>query len=199
MVITFIYGIAIGYMTVNIAGGICKKELTYEFTTKECSIVAMILGLIYCLFYRKSMLGFEFFKHCVIATMLFLAALIDFKTKNVYFFITIISFLFSTVFVMITYFSGNCIEDYVVGAVAMGIISYIFALFKVIGLGDVEIFIICGISIGFYKSIEVLILSIFLCGIYGIFKIIKNIAIKKERVAFVPYILMAFVVVSLGI
>lgn len=174
------------------ASKLCKKS---EKNLSEFITICIVLEISYILFYEKYKVNLEFFKYLSVITFMVFVSLIDIKTKSVYFFTSASLFFMSLLFIILVYLNGGEIKTYFYGGIAMAGVSSILAFFKVFGCGDVEIFTICGMLVGIYKSFYVLILSSVLCGVYGIYKLLKNRGLKNDRVAFVPYITAALIMI----
>lgn len=67
-----------------------------------------------------------------------------------------------------------------------------------VGIGDGLVFIVTGIILGGRKNVALLMFSLFLCACYGVFLLIFKKAEKKSTVAFIPFTLPAFVLVTLA-
>lgn len=171
---------------------LCKKN---EKNLSEFIIICIVLEISYILFYEKYRVGLEFFKYLSVITFMVFISLIDIKTKSVYFFTSASLFFMNLLFIVLGYLNGGEIKTYLYGGLTMAGVSSVLAFFKVFGCGDVEILTICGMFVGIYKSFSVLILSSALCGIYGIYKLLKNRSLKNDRVAFVPYITAALIMI----
>lgn len=155
-------------------------------------IVTFSIGLIYCVFYLKYGISIDFFKYCVVSSVLLLIAVIDYRTKYVYFSTIILAAVLNLIFISVEFFNGVDVKTYVMGAVFALVVSTILAFLKVFGYGDVEIFFMCGLLTGFNKTVIIMLTSIVICGLYGLFLIIKERKILiRKRVAFGPYIVAA--------
>lgn len=175
--------------------GASKLYKKSEKNLREFIIVYIVLEISYILFREKYRVGLEFFKYSSVITLMVFISLIDIKTKSVYFFTSVSLFFMNLLFMILSYLNGGEIKIYLYGGIVMAGISSILALFKVFGCGDVEILITCGMFVGIYKSFCVLILSSALCGVYGIYKLLKNRSLRNDRVAFVPYITAALIMI----
>ena len=163
------------------------KELVNKRT-----IIASFVGLIYCIFYLKYGITIYFFKYCVVGSVLLLIAIIDYRTKYVYFSTICVSVILNLGFIGIELFNGAGVKTYIMGALFVLVVSTILSFLKVFGLGDVEIFFVCGLLTGLYKTVIIMLVSIVICGLYGIYIVVKERKILiKMRVAFGPYIVAA--------
>lgn len=209
IVLIFVFGLFIGSMVQWFAYKIPKEEnqpmssnikKCYKYARKVANkrtIVSILIGTVYCMLYLKYKLSLDFFRYSSVCTILFVVALIDHRTKAVYFSTTCIAAVLSIAFIIIGYLNGIGIKSYVFAGISSGIVSAILAVLNVIGWGDVEIFIVCGLLVGVYKISIVAFVSIVLCGIYGICILIIKKDKKGLRVAFGPYIIFALTAVAI--
>lgn len=207
IVLIFILGFLIGNIVEWFSYKIPKEEnAPMTSNIKNClkyvkrvinkhMIVSILIGTVYCILYLKYKLSIDFFRYSSGCTILFVVALIDYKTKDVYFSTTCAAAVLSIVFIIIGYMNGISIKSYVIGGISAGIFSGILAALSVIGWGDVEIFIVCGFLVGIYKLSIAAFISIVLCGGYGIYILIRKKDKKGLRVAFGPYIILALMFV----
>ncbi|MCD2345098.1 prepilin peptidase [Clostridium guangxiense] len=207
VVLIFIFGLFIGSMVEWFSYKIPKEENgPMKSNIEKCfkyarrvfnkrTIISILIGSVYCMLYFKYKFSIDFFRYTSVCTILFVVALIDYKTKDVYFSTTCIAAVLSIAFIIIGYFNGVNIKSYVFAGIAAGIFSTILAALNVIGWGDVEIFIVCGLLVGVYKVAVVVFISIVLCGVYGIYILIRKNNKKGLRVAFGPYIVVALMLV----
>lgn len=206
VVLIFIFGLFIGSMVEWFSYKIPKEENDpmiskikeyFKYTKKMVNkrMIVSIIGSMYCMLYINYKFSIDFFRYSSVCTVLFVVALIDYKTKNVYFLTTCIAAILSIVFIIIGYLNGIDIKSYVFAGISAGVFSGIPAALNVIGWGDVEIFIICGLLVGMYKVAIVTFISIILCGIYGICIFIIKKDRKGLRVAFGPYIIFSLILV----
>ncbi|WP_234121508.1 prepilin peptidase [Clostridium hydrogenum] len=160
--------------------------------TNKYAIIACLMGIVYCMFYVKYKVSIDFLRYSLVCSVLFIVAIIDYKTQNVYFSTTASAAVLSIIFILLNYMNGRSIKTYIFGGIAIGIFSSILAVLNVIGWGDVEILIVCGLLVGTYKVIIVAFISIILCGGYGVFNMIRKDS-KVLRTAFGPYILISLI------
>ncbi|MCR3758435.1 prepilin peptidase [Clostridium felsineum] len=157
-------------------------------------IVTFSIGLIYCAFYLKYKVSVDFLKYCTVSSVLILIAIIDHRTKYVYFSTICVAVVLNFIFILAEFFYGADVKTYVMGAVFALIVSTILSLMNVIGTGDIEIFLICGLLTGLNKTIIIILTSIVVCGLYGIYLMLKQRKILiKMRVAFGPYIVASLI------
>lgn|GEM_PF-3413760 len=209
IILIFVFGLFLGSMAQWFAYKIPKEDdetitskikKCFKYTKKIANkrmIVSILIGTVYCMLYINYKLGIDFFRYSSVCTILFIVALIDYKTKDVYFSTICIAAALSIAFIIVGYLNGISIKSYVFAGVSVGIFSTTLAALNIIGWGDVEIFIVCGLLVGMYKLAIVVFISIVLCGGYGIYTLIRKNGKKGLRVAFGPYIVFALILVTI--
>lgn len=202
IVLIFICGLLCGSMIEWVARKVPKEEKRDELRKSAFRyikrlinkriIVTFSVGLIYCAFYLKYKVSIDFLKYCVVGSILLLIAVIDHRTKYVYFSTICVAVVLNFIFILAEFFYGADVKTYVMGAVFALVVSTILSLMNVMGTGDIEIFVICGLLTGLNKIIIIMLASIVMCGLYGIYLMIRERKILiKMRVAFGPYIVAA--------
>lgn len=81
--------------------------------------------------------------------------------------------------------------------VGMGILIYAGVSKESIGFGDGWLFVITGIYLGFIKNGILLLASLFFLGIFSVCCLILKKVQKADRIAFAPFVLIAYVVLCL--
>lgn len=164
---------------------ICQRKLSIQHL-----LVELISGIMFGLLYFKFRFSIDFISYGILSTILLISAIIDLNTTYVFTAISFIGIFVGISFSIINFLEGNNF-DYIVGNIGIPILLLVILnIFnkenKIIGLGDVEIFIM----ISCYLPLIYIILSIFLSIIFGgffaIIMIIKKV--KKRYMPFVPYI-----------
>ena len=67
-----------------------------------------------------------------------------------------------------------------------------------IGLGDGGLLCVTGIYLGFYENIAVLLSALLLAGAWGTLLLVMRRAGRKTEIAFVPFVLIAYVVLCIS-
>ncbi|PJI06575.1 MULTISPECIES: prepilin peptidase [Clostridium] len=199
IVLIFICGLFCGSIIEWIAWKVPKEEKgdklrkgIFKYIKKlinKRTIVIALIGVIYCIFYLKYGISIDFFKYCTECSVLLLIAFIDYRTKYVYFSTILTAAVLNFMFIGLEFLYRVDVKTYIMGAVFALVVSIILSSLKVFGWGDVEIFFVCGLLTGLNKTVIIMLTSIVICGLYGIYLMIKERKIlKKMRVAFGPYI-----------
>lgn len=158
--------------------------------SKQYPIIEGITGLLFMFLYFKFGFTIEFLKYLVLTSILIVLAVIDIKTKYVYDSVISILGISGVVFILIEFFINKEVNVFniIFGVIIPSIIVTIFAYFKSMGWGDVEVIACVGLFLGFKLNMLNLYISIIIAGIYSIFLIIFRKIYKKQTIAFVPYI-----------
>lgn len=124
--------------------------------------------------------------------LLVLCSISDIKEKKVY-------SLPCFVFMMIGIIMESMIKQkgilYIVSGMLPGVLIYIAGIMTGggIGKGDAIIFIVTGVFIGLKKSLILLVCSLIVINIIGLFILIFRRGNMKTKIPFVPFILISFI------
>ncbi len=132
----------------------------------------------------------NFFKFCLLSSLLIVIGFIDFKTKYVYNSTVVFGVVSGIYFAILEWIETKTIPiNYMIGAfIGFGIIYLIVILTQGMGEGDIDIALICGLFLGVKGIIVTLFLSIILGGIIAIIIIVFKLKDKKSEIAFGPYL-----------
>lgn len=163
----------------------CKSKIPASYP-----LIELLTGIIFVIIYLNFGLTLKMFLYAFLVCILIVASIIDFKTKYVYFNLSLLGFISGAIFLINNYINGEEIKSYILGGFIAGGIILIFALLGVMGFGDIEIAFICGLFVGGPLAIVMNILAIVFAGIAGsIILIINKIRRKEEKtMPFVPFI-----------
>ena len=162
----------------------CGEKISIKYP-----IIELLTGGIFIALYIKFGLSIEFVKYSSLTCWLIVIGIIDFDTTDVYFKTTLSGIFAAVIFIIIGYFYGYSISEYLLGGLlGGGLISVIVVLTKGMGLGDVEVFLLCGLFIGFKLTLVALFFSFIIGGISGLLLIIFKKKSRKDYIPFAPYI-----------
>lgn len=195
MIYIILFGVLISLVTNISIYKICKdidKNKTRDTLVNLVTVVLLIL------IYSKYKFSFEFFKYSVLIYFLMVISIIDYYTTYIYDVVIIGGILIGMIFLVISYFSGYQYATYLHGMV-FGIISssLLILLTRSMGWGDVEVYALCCLYIGFDYSLIMMMLSFIVGSIYGICSIILKDKSKKDIIPFAPSIAIATILVVL--
>lgn len=224
LVLIFIIGILAGQIMLWTAGDVSQRlnfwkkgDITKKFKNKKISenvkdirkiikkslnkqtLIIFIIGIVYCLIFNRFKISFDFIRYILIISLIIITGLIDYKTRYVNVKIVYSCYLilaFSILIELLIYHNVSLVKSQLDGGIIALIFSTILALTNGMGWGDVEIFFICGLLLGLNRLIGLIFLTLLLFMIHGTFLIIKNRKIKGVKVAFVPYITVALIIMS---
>lgn len=163
----------------------CKEKISIQYP-----IVEILNAFLYFMVYIRYGFTLNFFKFCLLSSLLIVIGFIDFKTKYVYNSTIVFGVVSGVGFAILEWIETKTIPiNYMVGAfIGFGIIYLIVILTRGMGEGDIDIALICGLFLGFKGIIVNLFLSIILGGIVSIIIIIFKLKDKKSEIAFGPYL-----------
>jgi leader peptidase (prepilin peptidase) / N-methyltransferase len=193
MIYIILFGVLISLVTNISIYKICKDIDKNKTRDTLVSIVTVVLLI---LIYSKYKFSFEFLKYSVLIYFLMVISIIDYYTTYIYDVVIIGGVLIGMIFLVISYFSGYQYATYLHGMV-FGIISssLLILLTRSMGWGDVEVYALCCLYIGFDYSLIMMMLSFIVGSIYGICSIVLKDKSKKDIIPFAPSIAIATVLV----
>lgn len=153
-------------------------------------VIEVLNSALYSIIYVNMGLNIINIKYYILASILIVIGIIDYRTKYVYSNTIIVSELIGTVFIILEFiFNGIDSVQYIIGGfLGFLIIKVITILTKGFGDGDYEAVVICGMFLGVRGVIFTVLLSIFMGGIIAAVLLIFNMKSKKESLPFVPFI-----------
>ncbi|MBV4415316.1 prepilin peptidase [Clostridium tyrobutyricum] len=169
----------------------CKHNISIRYP-----ILELITGLLYFFIYVKFGIGIVFMKYAVFISIMIVIGMIDFDTTDVYFKTIIVGIAASIIFLLIHYYSGEFIMDYIYGGIfGAGILSFIIVITKGgMGWGDMEICLVCGLFLGLKLTLVMLFLSFIIGAVIGIILILSGVKSRKDYIPFGPFVVMASVI-----
>ncbi|MGL5414627.1 MAG: prepilin peptidase [Clostridium sp.] len=163
----------------------CKEKISFQYPLIE--ILTAVIFVIIFLFFGFSINTIKFL---VLFSILLIDSIIDIKTQEVYFSISIVAFIFGIIFNIVGILQGGSLEQSIISViiaiVLMGIIYLGSKKFEGFGLGDVEIIVFISLYVAPSNLVVVIFLAIILGGIYSIGLLLKGE--RGRRIAFVPFI-----------
>lgn len=164
---------------------VCKEKISLRYP-----IIEIINSIIYGVIFLKFGFTLNFFKYCILCSLLLVIGMIDNDTKEVYSSTTIFGAVIGITFIVIDYwFNGIKIGNFIIGGIiGFLVIYFIVILTRGMGEGDADIAGICGLFLGWQGIILTLFLAFVTGGIRGIYILITKKGDKKTEMAFGPYI-----------
>ena len=157
-----------------ILGGKCKN------CSSKISImyplIEVLNGIIYVLIYMKFGLTLNFVKYIILFSILLIASIIDIKTQEVYFSISLTGFIVGVIFLI----------SILIPLIIIGLIYLIAKKFDGFGSGDLEVYLMISLYINPMLIGLSIFFSIILGGIVAIILLI--LGKRKAYIPFVPFI-----------
>ncbi|MBU5268597.1 prepilin peptidase [Clostridium cochlearium] len=181
----------VGYIKLGGKCRHCNVKIPIQYL-----LIEFFTGSMFLLLYFKYELSFEFIKYCIFICFLIIVAIIDFKTKYVYF-NTILTIIFLRIGLF--FMEGDKINFifynyFLAGFMPALIICIIILLTNGMGWGDVEVIFISGVFLGLKHCFLLLFLSFFIGAIISIILMITKVKSRKDAIAFVPYIAISSII-----
>lgn len=174
--------------------GRCRNCKSY--IGKDSFFIEILTGICFCIIGIKYGFSLDFFKYISFTTILIMASAIDLKTFNVYTKVTLSGIVLGIIFIVIDiivnkYSIKTYIISIVLSLIPALIIVFIILLTESMGWGDVDIFLVSGLFLGFELNLISFMLS-FLFGTVGYF-IVGRLKFNNMKVAipFIPFISLA--------
>ncbi|MBY0754404.1 prepilin peptidase [Clostridium sardiniense] len=163
----------------------CKERISFIYP-----LVELITAFTFLVMYIKFGISINTFKYIVLFSILIIATIIDIKTKEVYFNVSLFGFLFGIIFSIIEIVNGKPIIEGVISIliplIIVGIIYLLAKRFDGFGGGDLEVYLF----IALYLTPTLMGLTIFFSIVIGgVFAIVLLLMGKRKMaIPFVPFI-----------
>lgn len=133
----------------------------------------------------------------VLLILLMICAIEDFKRKEVT--VTYI-LLFGIAGVVLHLFYPNCSIYSILWGLLLGISVMAVSLLSrgSIGMGDGILLAVTGIYLGGYENLELFLVGLFLAGIWSLGLLVLKKKKRKEQIAFIPFLLVAYAFMLVG-
>lgn len=163
----------------------CKQKISFIYP-----LIELITGFIFLGMYINFGISINTFKYIILFSILLIASVIDIKTKEVYFSVSLTGFLFGIIFSIIEIINGKPIIEGVLSIliplVIVGIIYLLAKRFDGFGAGDLEVYLFVALYLSPTLIGLTILFSIILGGIFAI--ILLLMGKRKVLIPFVPFI-----------
>ena len=163
----------------------CKQKISFIYPLIELITGFMFLGM-----YINFGISINTFKYIILFSILLIEAVIDIKTKEVYFSVSLTGFLFGIIFSIIEIINGKPIIEGVLSIliplIIVGIIYLLAKRFDGFGAGDLEVYLFIALYLSPILMGLTILFSIILGGIFAI--ILLLMGKRKVLIPFVPFI-----------
>lgn len=136
-------------------------------------------------------------QNAILLILLFICAMEDLKRKEV---TVMYILLFGIIGVVLHLFYPNCSIYSILWGLLLGISIMAVSLFSRgnIGMGDGILLTVTGVYLGGYKNLELFLTGLFLAGIWSLGLLMLKKKKRKEKIAFMPFLLIAYAFMLVG-
>lgn len=165
----------------------CGEKISPRYAIFELLTAVMFLAI-----YLTFGLTITTLKYLILVSFLIVIGMIDYDTTDVYSITTYSGIAVGVIFIFINYFMGLQVKPYIYGGILAGATIALIIIFTGgMGWGDFEIALMCGLYLGFEKSIVLLFSSFIIGGVVGAFLILTKKKTKNDYIPFGPSIASA--------
>ncbi|EJO5347884.1 prepilin peptidase [Clostridium botulinum] len=166
----------------------CKSKISLRYPLVELVTASLFLSI-----YNMFGFNFTFIKYSMFVSFIIIIALIDLDTTDVYSKTTISGIIIGVIYILIEkFYFGYNIKTYIYASLlCIMIIGSVIFTTKGMGSGDLEIYIIVSLFLGFKITAMTLIFSFIFGALIGGMLIFLRRKTRKDYVAFGPFIAMA--------
>ena len=163
----------------------CKQKISFIYP-----LIELITGFIFLGMYINFGISINTFKYIILFSILLIEAVIDIKTKEVYFSVSLVGFIFGIIFSIIEIINGKPIIEGVLSIliplIIVGIIYLLAKRFDGFGAGDLEVYLFIALYLTPILMGLTIIFSIIIGGVFAI--ILLLMGKRKVLIPFVPFI-----------
>lgn len=162
----------------------CSISLQYP-------LVELLTGLLFTALYLKFGLTFALYKGMIFFGLLIVISIIDLKTTDIYFRVTLPGILTGLILAgagySLTLQSG--FWSYIIGGLAGGgLIAVLILLTGGMGWGDAELCLLCGLYLGLPLTAAMLLIAFVTGGIVGVSLMLLRKKGRKDMIPFGPFL-----------
>jgi len=180
-----------------ILGGKCRH--CHKTIAITYPIVEILTGIIFIIFFLKFGLEKIYFYYIIVTSYMIILALIDINRKIVPDGITIVLLLTGFLFGIYGIRQDVAVFDGIIGALTGGLIIYFLNFFSngKIGEGDIKLMAALGFLCGAKDIIYIIFLSFIIGAVVSLIMLALKKYGRKDEIAFVPFIAIAFMIKGL--
>ncbi|MEF9933804.1 MAG: prepilin peptidase [Clostridium sp.] len=161
----------------------CREKISIQYP-----IVEVLTGVLFTLIYLEFDFTYRFFFFTILTAVLIVTGFIDYYTEYIYEKVSIVGLILAVGYVGYQFYLGEAYGNLILGGLICSGVIAVFAIFKAMGWGDVELALMCGLFLGVYKGVLMLIIAVLLGGIVGSIILIRRKDKSERTMAFGPYI-----------
>lgn len=171
----------------------CKKKIPIKYP-----IIEVLTAFLFVIFFLKFGLEKVYFFNIIIAGYLIVLSLIDIETKEIPDIVVLFLFITGIIFCIFEINKINIFEG-IISFITAGFIVFVLNFFsnEKIGEGDIKLMAGLALPAGIILSLKVIFFSFVLGGVFSLLLLIFGKYKKNQSIAFVPFIFLSFVLVTL--
>lgn len=138
----------------------------------------------------------QFILICIWASLLILLSVVDLKWKKVPIYLILTTYICAFTNIL---FQVEWVWYYQLGGILLGLIFMLMSWLtrQAIGYADSLLILACGIGLGLWPTIQIMMLAFFLSGFVAMIKMIQSKMKRKDTFAFIPCITIAYILVMI--
>ncbi|QXM05995.1 prepilin peptidase [Crassaminicella indica] len=174
----------------------CGENISLQYP-----IIELFNGLIYLLLYLKYDLTILFVKYTILASLLIVISVIDYKLQIIPDECNLFGFIISGAFIIFNDFSTIALINAILGLLVGGGIFLIIAIATngAMGGGDIKLMGVLGFALGWKYILLITFLSFIIGAILSIFLLLLKLKHRKDTIPFGPFIaIAAFITILYG-
>jgi leader peptidase (prepilin peptidase)/N-methyltransferase len=174
----------------------CNSKISMRYPLVEGLTGILLVGI-----YLRYGIGISFFKYSILTLFLIVIALIDYDTTDVYSSVVYSGMAVGIVFIIIEAIGySHSISSYIIGGlIGFGVIGSIYILTGGMGVGDIEIAVLCGLFLGWKLEIYFLLISFIIGGVTAVTLMALKKKSKDEYIPLGPSLAIgAYMVIIIG-
>ncbi|MCR1975954.1 prepilin peptidase [Clostridium sporogenes] len=178
----------ISYMILRGKCRCCKSKISLRYP-----LIELITGILFLSIYYLCGLNLNFIKYIIFVSFIIIIGLIDLDTTDVYSKTTISAMIIGVIYILIEkFYFGYDIKTYIYAVLlCTTIIGIIIFTTKGMGSGDLDIYIVVSLFLGFKITAMTIFFSFIFGALIGILLIVSKRKTRKDYVPFGPFIAIA--------
>ncbi|MCX8092783.1 MAG: prepilin peptidase [Candidatus Goldbacteria bacterium] len=171
----------------------CNKKISIKYP-----LIELLTALLFVTFFLKFGLEKIYFFYIIITGYLIVLSMIDIETKQISDIIILLLIITGIIFCIIEINKINIFEG-IISFITAGFIIFLLNFFsnEKIGEGDIKLMAGLALPAGILFTLKIIFFSFILGGIFSLLLLISGRYRKNKSIAFVPFIFLSFILVSL--
>ncbi|AUM95208.1 TPA: prepilin peptidase, partial [Clostridium botulinum] len=178
----------ISYMILRGKCRCCKGKISLRYP-----LIELITGILFLSIYYLCGLNLNFIKYIIFVSFIIIIGLIDLDTTDVYSKTTISAMIIGVIYILIEkFYFGYGIKTYIYAVLlCTTVIGTIIFTTKGMGSGDLDIYIVVSLFLGFKITALTIFFSFVFGALIGILLIVSKRKSRKDYIPFGPFIAIA--------